>query len=64
MMNLWRRLRQEDVIDQVTSERDYLDAKCAEFEDIARKFVNFVYPDFICREHTKVLLENWREVKR
>ena len=43
-------------IERLTTERDYLDGRCAEFEKLAREFVEVRYPDWICRESFRDLL--------
>ena len=49
------------MIEQLTAERDYLDGRCAEFEKLAREFVEVRYPDWICRESFKDLLNRMSE---
>jgi hypothetical protein len=58
MINLWRKLRQQDRIKQLESERYYLDGRLADFEWDAREFVMRRYSDNICRIHFAHLLNN------
>ena len=46
----------EQTINDLTAERDYLDRRLAEFENIARNFVNYEAPDHICRMHFEMML--------
>jgi len=46
---LWRKLRQQDRIAALEHERDYLDARLAQFELLAEEFVQFQLPDHMCR---------------
>lgn len=50
-----------EYIEQLEQERDYLDGRCAEFEKLAREFVEVRYPDWICRESFKDLLNRMSE---
>jgi len=49
MVNLWHKIRQTDRIAQLEQERDYLDARLADFERLAEEFVQFKAPDHMCR---------------
>jgi len=49
------------MIEQLTSERDYLDDKCAEFEKLAREFVNYEIDNLIARAHFEALLNDEKE---
>jgi Tfp pilus assembly protein PilN len=49
MVNLWHAIRQTDRIAQLEQERDYLDARLAEFERLAEEFAQFKAPDHMCR---------------
>ena len=42
--------------ERLTVERDYLDKRLAEFENMARDFVEFKAPDHICRMHFEFML--------
>ena len=42
--------------ERLTVERDYLDKRLAEFENMARDFVEFKRPDYICRMHFEFML--------
>ena len=46
----------EQTIEELTAERDYLDKRLAEFENMARDFVDFKSPDYICRMHFEFML--------
>jgi hypothetical protein len=46
----------EKYIAQLEQERDYLDARLAEFERLATRFVNFKAPDHVCRMEFRHLL--------
>ena len=46
----------EQTIIDLTAERDYLDKRLAEFENMARDFVDFKAPDHICRMHFEMML--------
>jgi len=49
MVNLWHAIRQTDRIAQLEHERDYLDARLADFERLVEEFVQFQFPDHMCR---------------
>ena len=49
--------RQAKHIEELTKERDYLDARCAEFENLARDFVEYKAPDQIFRMHFEMMLK-------
>jgi len=49
MVNLWHAIRQTDEIAQLEQERDYLDARLADFERLVEEFVQFKAPDHMCR---------------
>ena len=49
--------RQAKHIEELTKERDYLDARLADFENLARDFVDHKAPDYICRMHFEALLK-------
>ena len=63
MVNLWRKIRQHDRIAELERERNYLDARLAEFERVATEFVQFKAPDHMCRLRFIHLLnmEKWRK---
>ena len=63
MVNLWRKIRQHDRIATLEQERDYLDARLAEFERLANEFVQFKAPDHMCRLQFIHLLNmgKWRQ---
>jgi len=47
----------EQTIEELTKERDYLDARLADFENMARDFVEYKAPDHICRMHFEMMLK-------
>jgi len=49
MVNLWHKIRQTSSFPQLEQERDYLDARLADFERLAEEFVQFKAPDHMCR---------------
>jgi hypothetical protein len=51
----------EQTINDLTAERDYLDRRLAEFENIARNFVEHKTPDFICRIQFEFILKECDE---
>jgi len=51
----------EQTINDLTAERDYLDRRLAEFENIARDFVEYKTPDYICRMHFEMMLKECDE---
>ena len=51
----------EQTINDLTAERDYLDRRLAEFENIARDFVEYKTPDYICRMHFEFILKECDE---
>ena len=51
----------EQTIKDLTKERDYLDGRCAEFENMARDFVEAKAPDHLCRMHFEALLKESEE---
>ena len=63
MVNLWRAIRQTDRITELEAERDYLDARLAEFERLAEEFAQFNVPDHMCRLRFIHLLNmgKWRQ---
>ena len=48
-------------IEQIEQERDYLDGRLAEFENMARDFVEYKAPDHICRMHFDLMLKESEE---
>ena len=52
----------EQTIAELTAERDYLDRRCAEFEDFARDFIELKY-DNVLRERLEKILYNEKEMK-
>ena len=50
-----------EYIEQLEQERDYLDARCAEFEKLAREFVNYEIDQFIARVHFEALLNDEKD---
>ena len=48
-------------IEELTKERDYLDARLADFENMARDFVEYKAPDHICRMHFDLMLKESEE---
>ena len=50
-----------NTIEQLQKERDYLDARCAELEQVCREFVKYEYPDAMCRERIKAVLNKCEE---
>lgn len=48
-------------VDDLTAERDYLDGRLAEFENMARDFVEYKAPDHICRMHFEMMLKECDE---
>ena len=48
-------------IERLTAERDYMDGKCAEFEKLAREFVNYEIDNLIARTHFEALLNDEKE---
>jgi len=48
-------------IEQIEQERDYLDGRLAEFENMARDFVEAKAPDHLCRMHFEALLKESEE---
>jgi len=63
MVNLWHAIRQTDRIAQLEQERDYLDARLADFERAAIMFAQFKAPDHMCRLRFIHLLNfgKWRQ---
>ena len=63
MVNLWHAIRQTDKIAELEAERDYLDARLADFERLAEQFAQFKAPDHMCRMQFIHLLNmgKWRE---
>ena len=51
----------EQTIEELTKERDYLDGRCADFENLARDFVEYKAPDHICRMHFDLMLKESEE---
>jgi hypothetical protein len=51
----------EQTINNLTAERDYLDGRLAEFENMARDFVEYKAPDHICRMHFEMMLKECDE---
>ena len=51
----------EQTIEELTAERDYLDGRLAEFENMARDFVEAKAPDHLCRMHFEALLKESEE---
>ena len=51
----------EQTIEELTKERDYLDARLADFENMARDFVEYKAPDHICRMHFEMMLKESEE---
>ena len=51
----------EQTIKDLTKERDYLDARCAKYEQVCREFVAYQYPDAMCRERIKAVLSECDE---
>jgi len=47
-------------IEELTKERDYLDGRCAEFEDFSRDFIELEY-DNVLRERLEKILYNESE---
>ncbi len=47
-------------VDDLTAERDYLDARCAEFEDFASDFIELEY-DNVLRERLEKILYNGKD---
>ena len=50
-----------EYIEQLEQERDYLDGRCAEFEKLAREFVNYEIDQFIARAHFETLLNDEKD---
>ena len=46
-----------DALEDLTAERDYLDERLAEFENMAREFVSYAAPDHIIRWHFEFMLK-------
>ena len=63
MVNFWNAIRQTDKIAALEQERDYLDARLADFERLAEEFVQFKAPEYFCRLQFIHLLNmgKWRE---
>ena len=51
----------EQTIKDMTKERDYLDARLADFENMARDFVEYRAPDYICRVYFEMMLKESEE---
>ena len=50
----------EQTIADLTAERDYLDGRCAKFEDFARDFIELEY-DNVLRERLEKILYNEKD---
>ena len=51
----------EQTIEELTKERDYLDGRLADFENLARDFVEYKAPDQICRVYFEMMLKESEE---
>jgi len=51
----------EQTIKDLTAERDYMDARCAKYEQVCREFVTYQYPDAMCRERIKAVISECDE---
>ena len=53
----------EDTVRMTAKERDYLDKRLVEYENMARDFVEYKAPDHVCRMHFEMMLKKCDETE-